>query len=99
MEFLDIQGNYRVWIHSERVRDMTRTYSQMHGADKYSEYKLNHFASAKWLGVRLRTKRFWVRVQLQSLKLQISRLLRATSSLTFRQMHRTDKYSKHSSII
>ena len=30
--------------------------------------------------------KFWVRVQLQSLKLQISRLLRARSSLTFRQL-------------
>ena len=38
---------------------------------------------AKWLSVRLRTKWFWVRVQLQSFKLQISRLLRARSSLTF----------------
>ena len=40
----------------------------------------------KWLSVRLRTKWFWVRVQLQSLHLQISRLLRARSSLTFRQL-------------
>ena len=36
---------------------------------------------AKWLSVRLRTKWFWVRVQLQSLKLQISRLLRAKELL------------------
>ena len=29
-------GNYRVWSHSEtRVRDMIRTYSQMHHTDKY----------------------------------------------------------------
>ena len=48
---------------------------------------LNHLAKlAKWLSVRLRTKWFWVRVQLQSLYLQISRLLRARSSLTFRQL-------------
>ena len=39
---------------------------------------LNHLA--KWLSVRLRTK--W----LQSLHLQISRLLRARSSFTFRQL-------------
>ena len=39
---------------------------------------------AKWLSVRLQTKWFWVQVQLQSLKLQISRLLRAKSSLSFR---------------
>ena len=37
----------------------------------------------KWSIVRLWTKWFWVRVQLQSLKLQISHLLRARSSLTF----------------
>ena len=41
---------------------------------------------AKWLSVPLQTKWFWVRVQLQSPKLQISRLLRARSSLTFRQL-------------
>ena len=40
----------------------------------------------KWLSVRFRTKWFWVRVQLQSLHLQILRLLRARSFLTFRQL-------------
>ena len=45
---------------------------------------------AKWLSVHLRTKWFWVQVQLQSLKLQISRLLRARSSLTFRQLQSVD---------
>ena len=45
---------------------------------------------AKWLSVRLRTKWLWVRVQLRSLKLQISRLLRARSSLTFRQLQSVD---------
>ena len=39
-----------------------------------------------WFSVRLRTKWFWVSVQLQSLKLQISQLLRARSSWTFRQL-------------
>ena len=38
---------------------------------------------AKWLNVLLWTKWLWVRVQLQSLKLQILRLLRARSPLTF----------------
>ena len=48
---------------------------------------LNHLAKlAKWLSVRLRTKWFWVQVQLHSLKLQYSRLLRARSSMTFRQL-------------
>ena len=45
---------------------------------------------AKWLSVCLRTKWFWVRVQLQSLKLQISCLLRARSSLTFSQLWSVD---------
>ena len=45
---------------------------------------------AKWLSVRLWTKWLWVRVQLQSLKLQISRLLPARSSWTFRQLQSVD---------
>ena len=44
------------------------------------------FSLTKWLSVRLRTKWFWIRVQLQSLHLQISCLLQARSSLTFRQL-------------
>ena len=51
---------------------------------------LNHLTKpaslTKRLTFRLRTKWLWFRVQLQSLKLQISRLLRARSSLTFRQL-------------
>ena len=42
--------------------------------------------TTKWLSVRLRTKWLWVQFLLQSLKLQISRLLRARSSLKFRQL-------------
>ena len=45
---------------------------------------------AKWLSVRLWTKWLWVRVQLQSLKLHISRLLRVRSSLTFKQLQSAD---------
>ena len=41
---------------------------------------------SKWLSVRLRIKWLWVRIPLQSLKLRISRLFRARSSLTFRQL-------------
>ena len=44
----------------------------------------------KWLSVRLRNKWLRVRVQLQSLKLQISRQLRARNSLTFRQLQILD---------
>ena len=47
---------------------------------------LDEASLAKWLSVRLRTKWLWVRVPLQSLKLQISRLFRARCSLTFRQL-------------
>ena len=39
-----------------------------------------------FLSVCLRTKGFWVRVQLQLFKLQILRLLQTRSSLTFRQL-------------
>ena len=45
---------------------------------------LNHLVSlAKCLSVRLRTNWLWVRVPLQSLKLQLSHLFRAKSTLTF----------------
>ena len=40
---------------------------------------------ANWLNVRLRTKGFWVQISLLSLKLQIWCLLRARSSVTFRE--------------
>ena len=78
--------NYRVWIHSE-----TRTWHDKNGQSnapyrKILTTQLNHLAGlAKWLSVRLWTKWFWVRVQLQSLKLEISCLFRARSSLTFRR--------------
>ena len=46
----------------------------------------NHLASlAKWLRICLRIKWLWVQIPLLSLKLQIWCLLRARSSLTFRQ--------------
>ena len=31
-------GGYTVWIHSKRVRDMIRTYSQIHRTDQYSQH-------------------------------------------------------------
>ena len=43
-EFLDIQGNYRMWIHSEtRKWCMIIPYSQMHRTDRYS-----HLSSISW---------------------------------------------------
>ena len=87
-------GDYRVWIHCETLRDMTRTYSQMHRTNNYSEQSSIiwpvwtngwvFFYELNGLNVRLQTKWFWVRLQLQALKLQILRLLRARSSFTFR---------------
>ena len=37
-EFLDIQGTIKCGFTLKCVRDMTRTHSQMHRTDKYSEY-------------------------------------------------------------
>ena len=45
---------------------------------------------AKWMSVCLRTKWLWVRVQLQSLKLEISRLFRTRGSLIFKQLQTVD---------
>ena len=75
-EFLDIQAIRECGFTLKGIRDMTRTYSQMHRADKYSE---------QWTI-------FWflVRVQFNSLKLQISCLLQARSSLTLRQLQSVD---------
>ena len=50
-----------------------------------AEKDLDLASLTKWLSIRLRTKWLWVRVPLPSLKLQIWRLLRARSSLTFKQ--------------
>ena len=80
-------GNGRVWIHSQ-----TRTWHdkkiQSNAPYRYVlTAQLNHLAClAKWLSVRLRSKWLLVRVPLQSLNLQIWRLLRARSSLTLRQL-------------
>ena len=49
---------------------------------------------AKWLTVRLRTKWLWVQISLQPLKLQMSRLFRARSSLTFTQLQSVDSLEK-----
>ena len=39
-EFLDIQATIECGFTLKRVRDMTKTYSQMHRTDKYSEHSL-----------------------------------------------------------
>ena len=56
----------------------------MHQIDKYLQQHNLLASLAKRLSVRLRTKWLWVRVQMQSLKLWISRLFQATSSSILR---------------
>ena len=87
----------RVNLHSI-VSWMWRGYSQMpewndKNIESNAPYRcelqtqLNHLSSlVKWLTFRLWTKWLWIRVQLQSLKLQISRLLRKKSCLTFKEL-------------
>ena len=71
---------------NEHTVSQTTYVKRMHRTDKYSQHSsiINHLD--KWLMVRLRTKWLSVRVSLQSLRLQISHLLWARSSLTFRQL-------------
>ena len=78
---------------SETLSDRNWAWTQNHLVRKQTLSKLAKWlikwlstSLTKWLSVRLQTKWFWVRVQLQSLKLQISRLLRERSSLTFRKL-------------
>ena len=85
-EFLDIQATIECGFTLKRVRDMIRTYNQMHHTDKYSQH--SSIIWPVWLNG-------WVFVYELSgcgfesscshLNFRISRLLRARSSLTFRQ--------------
>ena len=59
------------------------------GLERTITYVVNE-QLAKWLRVRLRSKWLWVRVPLQSLNIQILRLFRARSSLTFRSLESVD---------
>ena len=53
-EFLDIQATIECGFTLKRVRDMIKTYSQMHRTDKYSQHSSIIWPSlAKWLSVRL----------------------------------------------
>ena len=67
------------------TRGQTETNNFFPWPHYYLVCKQTQASLAKWLSVRLRTKWLWVRIPLPSLKLQIQRLLRARSSLTFRQ--------------
>ena len=67
-EFLDIQATVECGFTLKLVRDMIKTYNQMHRTDKYSQLSsIIKTSLAKWLSVRLRTKWLWIRVPLQSL--------------------------------
>ena len=80
-------SNYKVWIHFE-MRTWHNKNIQSNGPCRYVlKTQLNHsVVLAIWLSVCLQAKWFWVRVQLQSLKFHILRLLQARNSLTFKQL-------------
>ena len=40
-DFLDIQALIECWFNLKQVRDMIKTYSQVHGKDKYSQHSSN----------------------------------------------------------
>ena len=87
-------GNCRVWIHSQTRMWHDQNIQSNGPYIRVLTTQLKHLVSlAKWLSVRLRSKWLWVRVPLQSLNLQIWRLLRARSSLTFRQLQSVDSLS------
>ena len=80
-------GNYTVWIHPERCTWHEKNIQSNALYISVLTIQLNHLVSlAKSFSLRWRTKCLWVRVQLQHLKLQIARLFRAKSFLTFRQL-------------
>ena len=89
-EFYGILGTIECRFTLKRVGDII-TYSPMHHRDKYSQHSSMFLASlAKWLSVRLWTKCLWIWIPLLSLKLQISRLFQARSSLAFRHRQSVD---------
>ena len=78
----------RVWIHCETHPWHDKNIKSNAPYRWVLRTQLDHLVSlAKWLSVHLWIKWFWVRVQLQSLKLEILHLLWARSSLTFRQLY------------
>ena len=94
-EFLHIQATIECRFTLKRICDMIRTCSLMHQTVHISNHNTaqSFGQSAKWLSVPLQTMWLWVRVQLQSVKLQILRLFRAKSSLKFRQLQSANSHS------
>ena len=108
-------GKYRVWFTLKCVRDMARTFSQMHHTDNYSQH-----SSINWLS----WPNGWVLVYelidcgFESLSCHLNFRYRVyfeniqsnieggftlkfvyEMTRTYIQMHETDKYSQHSTII
>ena len=80
-------SNYRVDIFSEMHAWHDKNIQSIAPYRQVLKTQLTHFNRfSKWLSVRLRSKWFWVRFQLKSLKLHITRLLWSRVSLTFRQL-------------
>ena len=75
----------KIWLRCSRIKSCcSLTDKKTQSNHLYDSLVL--VSLGKWLSVRLRAKWLWFRVLLQSLKLQISRLFRARSSLIFRQL-------------
>ena len=77
---------YRLQLTLKGVPGKRKTYSQMHGINKYSQFNsIITSVFAKWLSIRWRTKWLWVRNHFHWIKLQISCLFWVKNSFTFRQ--------------
>ena len=78
-KYCDKVENALLYLSKEQVEKYVEIDKRMKLKDfMYGKHNFNRYGMAslaKWLSVRLRTKWFWVRVQLQSLHFQISHLL------------------------
>ena len=80
-------GIHRAWIHSETSKWHDKNIQSSASYRLVLATQLCHLPGlARWLSGRSRTKLFWVRFPLESLKIQILCLFRAGSSFMFRQL-------------
>ena len=80
-------GNYIIWIHSNTPTWHEKNIQSNPPNRSVLSAQLNYLGSfANWLIVCFRTNGLWFWVQLQSVKINLSRLFRATNSFTFRQL-------------
>ena len=84
---------FTYFLEDKRQNDRQGCYIQVTATELEStaiqfvnKHSLAQTSLAKWLSVRLRSRWLWILVPLKSLKLKISRLLRARTSLKFRQL-------------